>query len=73
MQQTEGDKRGRVSALLVMTTQGVTPLAMALVGIISDLLGKNIRLVYGGCGVFLAATAALMSTNSDLHEFLQRE
>jgi MFS family permease len=73
MQQTEAHMRGRVSAVLVMATQGVTPLAMALVGILSDLLGKNIRLLYGGCGVLLAVTAIVMSANRDLPEFLQSE
>lgn len=73
IQKTEAEKRGRVSAVLLMVTQGLTPLAMSLIGVISDLLGNNIRLLYGGCGSLLCVTAIAMFTNRDLQEFLRNE
>ena len=71
IQQTEPEKRGRVAAVLMMVTQGLTPLAMSLVGVISDLLGNNIRLLYGGCGILLSIAAVSMFVNRDLRDFLR--
>jgi hypothetical protein len=54
-----------------MVTQGLTPLAMSLIGVVSDLLGNNIRLLYSGCGVLLSAAAVTMLANRDLRDFLR--
>jgi MFS family permease len=70
IEHTEPARRGRVTAVLLMVTQGLTPLAMSLVGVISDLLGNNMRLLYGGCGTLLCIAAAAMYANHDLREFL---
>ena len=70
IQQTEPSRRGRVAAVLLTVTQGLTPMAMSLVGVISDLVGKNIRLIYGCCGVTLLASAILMYRDRHLREFL---
>ncbi len=71
IQQTEPEKRGRVFAVLLMVTQGFTPLAMCLIGIVSDSLGNNIRLLYGGCSILLLAAAVTMFSNRDLRDFLR--
>lgn len=71
IEQTEPDKRGRVAAVLLMVTQGLTPLAMSLIGVVSDLLGNNIRLLYSGCGILLSAAAVTMFANRDLRDFLR--
>lgn len=73
IKQTDPEKRGRVGAVLLMVTQGLTPLAMALIGVISDLLRNNIRLLYAGCGTLLFAAAIAMFSNRDLRDFLQSE
>jgi DHA3 family macrolide efflux protein-like MFS transporter len=72
IQHTESEKRGRVAAVLLMVTQGLTPLAMSLVGVVSDLLGNNIRLLYGGCAILLFTAALAMFINRDLREFLSQ-
>ncbi len=73
IQQTEPNKRGRVGAVLLMTTQGITPIAMFAIGMLSDAMGNNIRVLYGACGMLLAATVVATSTNRDLRDFLQHD
>jgi MFS family permease len=73
IRQTEPQKRGRVAAVLMMVTQGVTPLAMSLIGVVSDFLGNNMRLLYAACGWLLLGSAIVMATNRDLRQFLQSE
>jgi MFS transporter, DHA3 family, macrolide efflux protein len=73
IQQTEPEKRGRVSAVLLMVTQGMTPLAMSLIGVVSDLLGHNMRLLYAGCGGLLYGSAVAMFANRDLRDFLRNK
>ncbi len=68
--QTEPGKLGRVAAVLLMVTQGLTPLAMSMVGMLSDLLGNDITLVYRGCGAVLLAVAIAMSADRSLRDFL---
>ncbi len=68
--QTEPERRGTVAAVLLMVTQGLTPLTLSLIGVVSDLLGDNIRLIYGGCSVLLLSSAFALFSNRDLREFL---
>jgi DHA3 family macrolide efflux protein-like MFS transporter len=55
---TPPELRGRVVGLLGTVTGALTPVGMLLGGVLGDLSGKNIPLVYGGCGV-----AALLTTS----------
>ncbi len=73
IQQTEAGKRGRVNAVLLMTTQGLTPIAMLATGVLCDMWGNNIRGLYGICGALLLITMAFMFANSDLRAFLHYE
>lgn len=68
---TEPGKRGRVGALLLMTTQGVSPLLVSLMGAMQDALRGNVRLMYGGCGLVLGGVAAAFYSNRDLRRFLE--
>ncbi|HIP71156.1 MAG TPA: MFS transporter [Anaerolineae bacterium] len=51
---TPGDIRGRVFGLLGTLAGALTPLAMGAAGIIADLTGQNIPLIYIACGVMAA-------------------
>ena len=67
--QTDQDKRGRVNAILIMLTQGVTPLAMSLLGIAVDLLSGNPAPLYGACGLALLLVALTFSSSRDVRYF----
>jgi DHA3 family macrolide efflux protein-like MFS transporter len=67
---TDADKRGRVSAILVMIAQGLTPLVMSFVGVIGDLLHGNVRPLYAACGAVLLLLGVILSFNADLRRFL---
>jgi hypothetical protein len=66
---TDPDKRGRVSAILVMIAQGLTPLLMSLVGGVGDLLHGNVRPLYAGCGAALCILGARLYFNPYLRRF----
>jgi DHA3 family macrolide efflux protein-like MFS transporter len=67
---SEPDKRGRISAFLVMIAQGLTPSLMALVGLVADSLHGNVRPLYAGCGAILTLLGVSLSMNAELKEFL---
>lgn len=67
---SDPDKRGRISAFLVMIAQGLTPSLMSLVGLVADSLRGNIRPLYAGCGVILLVLGVLLSMNAELKRFL---
>ncbi len=69
--QTDPDKRGRVSAMLVMIVQGLTPLIMSFVGVIGDLLHGNVQPIYSFCGAALFVLAATLFFNRPLRRFLK--
>jgi DHA3 family macrolide efflux protein-like MFS transporter len=68
---TEADKRGRVSAILIMISQGITPLAMSLMGFIGDILHGNVRPLYAGCGAVLLVMGVFLFSNRDLRRFFE--
>ncbi|NKQ37396.1 MAG: MFS transporter [Chloroflexi bacterium] len=70
---TPGDIRGRVFGLLGTLAGALTPLAMGAAGIIADLTGQNIPLIYIACGVMAALLAILMSLKSDFRDYLAYE
>jgi MFS transporter, DHA3 family, macrolide efflux protein len=67
--QTDSDKRGRVTAVLIMITQGVTPLAMSVLGIAVDLLSGDLRPLYAVCGLALLGVALTFSSSRDVQYF----
>jgi len=48
---TPPELRGRVMSLVTLVANGLSPIGMALGGVIGDLTGKNVPLVYALCGL----------------------
>lgn len=46
---------------------------MSVIGVISDLLHNNIRLIYGGGGILLSCAAMSMFANRNMTDFLRHE
>lgn len=67
---TDAHMRGRIAAILVMITQGLTPLLISFIGVIGDLLHGNVRPVYAACGGALLLVAVRLSFNPHLRRFL---
>lgn len=70
---TPGDVRGRVFGLLGTISGALTPLAMGLAGVVADLTGQNIPLIYIACGVIAALLALAISTNQGFRHYLAYE
>ncbi len=64
-QGTQEEARGRVFGLLLTLSQGLTPIAMFLTGLLADLTGNNIRLIYSvsGAGSLLLTATLIRSSN----------
>lgn len=69
-QSTPQEMRGRVFGLLATISGAVTPIAMGLSGIVADLTGKNIALIYGVCALALMVLAVLIGANKEIRRFL---
>lgn len=67
--QTDPDKRGRISAALLMITQGLTPLAMSLLGVAVDQLSGNVLPVYGACSLAFGLLALISFCSRNLQSF----
>jgi MFS family permease len=67
--QTDPDKRGRISAALLMITQGLTPLAMSLLGVAVDQLSGNVLPVYGACSLAFGLLALISFSSRNLQSF----
>lgn len=67
---TPPELRGRVLGLLTTLASGLLPIGAALGGMLGDLTGKNIPLVYGICGGLCTVTTLLLATRKECREFL---
>ena len=67
---TPPELRGRVLGLLVTMASGLTPLAMVLGGVVGDLTGKNVPLIYAVCGGCSLLLTLWLGAGRDLREFL---
>ena len=67
---TAAEMRGRVLGVIMTLASGLTPLAMALGGVVGDLTGKNIPLIYGVCGGCSLLLILWLGPRRDLREFL---
>ncbi|HEY6923246.1 MAG TPA: MFS transporter [Steroidobacteraceae bacterium] len=67
--QTAPDKRGRISAALLMITQGLTPLAMSLLGVAVDQLSGNVLPVYCACSLAFALLGLISLSSRNLQSF----
>lgn len=67
---TPTEIRGRVFGFLEMIAHGTIPLGMGFGGLVFDLLGQNIPLLFGGCGAALTIFVALIARNREFRDFL---
>ncbi|HEY0783618.1 MAG TPA: MFS transporter, partial [Thermoanaerobaculia bacterium] len=67
---TPQELRGRVMGVLATLSGGLTPIGLALGGILGDLTGKNIPLVFGICGVSALVFTLSFMTRTAVREFL---
>jgi MFS family permease len=70
---TPGEVRGRVFGLLGTIAGALTPLAMGLAGVVADLTGQNIPLIYLSCGTIATILAVGISANGDFRRYLAHE
>lgn len=70
---TPTEIRGRVFGLLTTLTAGLIPIAMGLGGLVADLTGQNIPLIYASCGIATVAASAFFSFNKEFQDFLAFE
>ncbi|HOP07099.1 MAG TPA: MFS transporter [candidate division Zixibacteria bacterium] len=67
---TPTEIRGRVFALLGTVSSGLTPIAMALTGVVADMTGQNIRGIYITCGVCAALMAIILALDQHFRKYL---
>lgn len=70
---TPKEMRGRVFGLLGTIAGSITPISYGLAGIVTDLTGKNVVLIYGFCSVVLLGLALVVNLNRDIRGFLAFE
>lgn len=64
------DMRGRVFGLLRTVTEALIPIATILAGIVADLTGRNVPLVYAGCGIALTCISLALAASRSCRAFL---
>jgi len=67
---TPSEIRGRVFGLFSTLCSGLTPLGMGLAGVVADLTGQNIPLIYIICGFTGGMTCIIAFLNRDFRMFL---
>lgn len=67
---TAGEMRGRVFGLFMTLTIGLSPLAMGLAGVVADLMGQNIPLIYAICGLTLICLSIVTGLLRPFRHFL---
>ena len=65
--------RGRVMALMITLSAGAAPLGMAMGGVLGDLTGKNVPLIYIGSALLAALMASLAVASPSVRAFLADE
>jgi MFS family permease len=70
---TPSEIRGRVVGLLAALSTALTPISSGLAGIVADLVGQNIRLIFIACGAITALIALLLSTSSSYRAIMATE
>ena len=62
--------RGRIFGLLTTITAGLTPFGLGLGGVVADLTGRNIPLIFGVCGIILILLSLTISLLRPFRRFL---
>ncbi len=70
---TPSEIRGRVFGLLSTFAMGLAPIALGLSGIVADLTGQNVPLIFIACGVILAIISTIAATAKEFRKFLAYE
>ena len=70
---TPSEIRGRVFGLLGAISGGLMPIGMGLAGVIADLTGKNIPLIFSICGIISLFVTIFLATLRDFREFVAFE
>ncbi len=70
---TPPELRGRVLGLLATLAGGLTPVGLAVGGIVGDLTGRNVPLVYAACGGLAALVSVSFVLRRECREFLREE
>ncbi len=70
---TPSEMRGRVFGLLETISRCLNPLAIAITGILADLIERNIPLVYGTCGALLLLVTLGLLSSRELRTFLEQD
>ena len=65
-----GDIRGRIFGVLMTLIHGLMPISMGLAGIVFDLVGKDIVLVYSVCGFTTLFLSIIISFDKEFRHFL---
>jgi len=67
---TAPELRGRVMGVVTTLSMAVAPLGMAAGGVLGDLTGKNLPLIYGLCGGMIALATLLLGWRRSVKAFL---
>jgi MFS transporter, DHA3 family, macrolide efflux protein len=67
---TPDEVRGRVMSVIMTLSGGLMPIGMVLGGVVGDLTGKNVPLIYGVCGGLALLAACGVFLRRDLWELL---
>ncbi len=70
---TPSEIRGRVFGLLGAISGGLMPIGMGLAGVIADLTGKNIPLIFSICGGISLLVTIILSTLKEFRAFIAFE
>lgn len=70
---TPTEIRGRIFGLLNTLTTGLTPVAMGLAGVVADLTGRRITLIYAVCGGVTALLTIAVALSGNFRRFLAYE
>lgn len=65
--------RGRVFGLLHTLVLGLSPFAMALAGIVADVIDRDVSVLFIVCGIVLVVISAGVGANRDYRRFLAYE
>jgi len=67
------DIRGRIFGVLMTLIHGLMPISMGLAGIVFDLVGQDIVLVYSVCGFTTLMLSIIISFDKEFRKFLSYE
>ena len=70
---TPSEIRGRIFGIVGTITASITPLAMGLTGIIADMTGQNIPVIYIICGIIMFLLSLILVTSKDFRAFVGTE